>query len=130
MKAAHLPKIEARRERVLQLLLPDAVPRGEIASPEDRLRELVLRLNGRDVFGPEFPLRTAVANVRQLLEEDIPELMDAVREAQGAQRKYCRYCGERRLGLLAASHDDNHSWECRDEDGCEARISRKGQNSG
>jgi hypothetical protein len=130
MKSSHLEKIEGRRLRVLELLLPDEVPRGEVADPERRLRELIGRLGGRDVLGPEFPLRTAVANVRQLLEEDLPELMAAVREANNADPARCRYCGERYLPLLTvASRDDpDHpgGWLCRDSDGCDARIARAG----
>ena len=131
MKSAHLEKIEARRRRVLQLLLlPDEVPRGEIGDPEDRLRELVRRLGGRDVLGPDFPLRTAVENVRDLLETDVPELMDAVREAN-SRNAVCRYCGEgyQPLLVIAALEDPERpgGWQCRDVDGCEARLMRRGE---
>jgi hypothetical protein len=130
VKSAHLEKIEARRRRVLQLLLPDEVPRGETGDPEDRLRELVKRLGGRDVLGPGFPLRTAVENVRDLLETDIPELMDAVRAAN-ARNARCRYCGEgyQPLLVIAALEDPDRpgGWQCRDVDGCEARMMRAGE---
>jgi hypothetical protein len=130
VKTVHLEKIEGRRQRVLQVLLPDEVPRGEVADPEARLRELVIRLGGRDVLGPEFPLRTAVANIRQLLTEDLPDLMAAVREANNADPARCRYCGERHLPLLtvASQADPDHpgGWLCRDTDGCDARIARAG----
>jgi len=130
MKTAHLEKIEGRRRRVLQLLLPDEVARGEIGDPEDRLRELVRRLSGRDALGPDYPLRTAVENVRDLLETDIPELMDAVRAAN-TREAACRYCGERYQPLLTISalEDPEHpgGWQCRDVDGCETRLMRRGE---
>jgi hypothetical protein len=130
VKSVHLEKIEGRRQRVLQLLLPDEVPRGEVADPERRLRELVIRLGGRDAFGPQFPVKTAIANIRQLLTEDLPDLMAAVREANNADPARCRYCGERYLPLLTvASQDDpDHpgGWLCRDSDGCDTRIARQG----
>lgn len=127
MKSAHLEKIEGRRRRVLQLLLPDEVARGEVGDPEDRLRELITRLGGRDALGPVFPLRDAVRNVRALLENDVPALMDAVREAN-TRNAVCRYCGEDYQPLLtiAALEDPEHpgGWQCRDVDGCEARLMR------
>lgn len=98
MKAAHIPKIE-RRLKVARMVLTPLLTQMDRASERD---------------------------IIELLGTDVPELIDAVREAQGAQRKYCRYCGERRLGLLVASPDDRHVWECRDEDGCEARQDRRG----
>ena len=64
-------------------------------------------------------------DIVQLLVTDVPELIDAVREAQGGQRKYCRYCGERRMGLIVASPEDRFVWECRDVDGCGARRERE-----
>ncbi len=68
-------------------------------------------------------------DIARLLNVDVPELIDAVRAAQGAQRKYCRYCGERRLGLIVASPDDPRVWECRDADGCDVREARKERES-
>lgn len=138
MKSAHLEKIEDRRRRVLQMLLPDQAPHtgglADVADPEDRLRELVRRLGGREALGPAFPIKTAVANLRQLLETDLPELMAAVREADNADPARCRYCGERYLPLLAvASQPDPETpggWQCRDADGCEARIARQESDSG
>lgn len=130
VKSAHIPKIERRLALAVEVLLPESTVRGEVMSPEVRLRKLLARLDSAEFEGkgrPESGWRQAALNITQLLTVDVPELIDAVREAQGAQRKYCRYCGERRLGLLAASHDDNHSWECRDEDGCDARAERKEQ---
>lgn len=130
MKTAHLEKIEGRRRRVLQLLLPDEVARGEVGDPEDRLRELITRLGGRDALGPEFPLRTAVENVRALLENDIPALMGAVREAN-SRNAACRYCGEGYQPLLTISALEDPErpggWQCRDVDGCEARLMRRGE---
>ena len=87
MKSAHLQKVQARAARVKQLLLPDSVPRGDIADPEQRLRELVLRVGGRDALGPDFPLRGAVADLVRFLGTDVPELIQAVRDAQEETRK-------------------------------------------
>lgn len=82
MKSDHLKKVEARAERVKQLLLPLAVKRGEVTDPQDRLRELILRVGGRGVLPGDFPLRTAVADVVRFLEVDVPEMLQAVRDAQ------------------------------------------------
>lgn len=82
MKAEHLRKIAARAERVKQLLLPEAVMRGDVTDPQHRLRELIQRLGGREALGPGFPLRTAVADVVRFLETDIPEMIQAVRDAE------------------------------------------------
>jgi len=128
MKTAHIPKIERRLGVAVETLLPEHTSRGEVEAPGDRLRKLLARLDSAEFDGkgrPEVGWRQAVRDIVELLDNDVPELIQAVREAQGGQRKYCRYCGERRTGLLVTSHDDNHSWECRDEDGCDARIDRK-----
>jgi hypothetical protein len=128
VKAAHIPKVERRLAVAVATLLPESTSRGDVEAPGDRLRRLLARLDSAEFEGkgrPESGWRSAVRDIVELLDNDVPELIDAVRQAQGAQRKYCRYCGERRLGLLAASNDDHHTWECRDEDGCQARIDRK-----
>lgn len=124
MKAAHIPKVERRLQVAVETLLPEKTSRGEVEAPGDRLRVLLARLDSAEFEGrgrPETGWRSAVRDIVELLDTDVPELIDAVREAQGAQRKYCRYCGEQRLGLLAASPEDHHVWECRDVDGCDAR---------
>jgi hypothetical protein len=124
VKAAHIPKIERRLRIATETLLPEITSRGEVAAPGDRLRTLLARLDSAEFDGkgrPESGWRSAVRDIVELLDVDVPELIDAVREAQGAQRKYCRYCGERRVGLLIASPEDRHVWECRDVDGCDAR---------
>lgn len=128
MRASHIPKIERRLALAVEVLLPETTSRGEVEAPGDRLRRLLARLDSDEYEGkgrPESGWRQAAKDIVTLLDVDVPALIDAVREAQGAQRKYCRYCGERRIGLLAASHDDKFSWECRDEDGCQARADRK-----
>lgn len=133
MKAAHIPKIERRLQVATETLLPEKTSRGEVEAPGDRLRRLLTRLDSTEYEGkgrPESGWRAAVRDIVELLDVDVPELIDAVRQAQGAQRKYCRYCGERRVGLLAASHDDQFTWECRDEDGCEARATRRERSGG
>jgi hypothetical protein len=100
VKAAHILKIERRLHVAVEKILPEIASLGE---------------------APDPGLRSAVRDIAELLETDVPDLIDAVRQAQGAQRKYCRYCGERRLGLIVASHDEKNTWECRDEDGCDYR---------
>lgn len=124
MKAAHIVKIERRLRIAIETLLPERVARGEVRSPDSRLRRVLTRLDSADYDGrgrPESGWRQAVEDIITLLETDVPELIDAVRQAQGAQRKYCRWCGERRLGLLTESRDEPRTWECRDEDGCDFR---------
>jgi hypothetical protein len=124
MKAAHIPKIERRLRIATETLLPEKTSRGEVEAPGDRLRKLLTRLDSAEFDGkgrPETGWRSAVRDIVELLDTDVPKLIDAVREAQGAQRKYCRYCGERRVGLLIASPEDRHVWECRDTDGCDSR---------
>lgn len=96
MKVAHLSKIERRLQVAVETMLPEGTS------------------------------REAVRDIWELLRIDVPELIDAVRKAQGGQRKYCRYCGERRMGLIVASPDDRFVWECRDVDGCDTRKARKG----
>lgn len=128
MKTGHLPKIERRLRIAVETLLPESTSRGDVEAPGDRLRRLLARLDSAEFDGrgrPEIGWRQAVKDIVELLDVDVPELIDAVREAQGGQRKYCRYCGERRVGLLVASHDDNHQWECRDDDGCAVRMDMK-----
>ncbi len=129
MKAAHIPKIERRLRVARETLLPESTSRGEVQASGDRLRKLLARLDSAEFEGkgrPESGWRAAAQDIVELLDVDVPELIDAVRQAQGAQRKYCQYCGERRLGLLVTSHEDNHSWECRDVDGCIVRQDRRG----
>jgi hypothetical protein len=124
MKSAHLSKIQRRLEVAVETLLPESTIRGEALAPETRLRKLLARLDSAEFEGqgrPESGWRAAANDIITLLGTDVPELMDAVREAQGAQRKYCRWCGERRLGLLTESRDEPRTWECRDEDGCDFR---------
>lgn len=128
MKAAHIPKIERRLAVAIETLLPETTSRGDVEAPGDRLRKLLARLDSAEYDGkgrPEQGWRQAVKDIVTLLDVDVPELIDAVRQAQGAQRKYCRYCHEYRISLLVASPDDHFVWECRDEDGCEARRARR-----
>lgn len=132
MKAAHIPKIERRLAVAIETLLPEKTSRGDVEAPGDRLRRLLARLDSAEFEGrgrPESGWRQAVKDIVELLDHDVPELIDAVREAQGAQRKYCRYCRERRVGLLVASPEDHHSWECRDVDGCDARCAREDESN-
>jgi hypothetical protein len=128
MKVAHLAKIERRLRVAVDALLPEKTSRGDVEAPGDRLRRLLARLDSMEYEGrsrPEVGWRQAVVDIVELLDVDVPELIQAVREAQGGQRRYCRYCGERRVGLLVATPEDHHVWECRDMDGCQARRDRK-----
>jgi hypothetical protein len=130
MKAAHIPKIERRLAVAVETLLPESTSRGDVESPGDRLRRLLVRLDSAEFDGkgrPEVGWRAAVNDIVELLDVDVPDLIDAVREAQGALHKYCRHCGERRIGLLMATPEDHHVWECRDVDGCDTRKERKGR---
>jgi hypothetical protein len=132
VKAAHLTKIERRLRVAIETLLPEKTGRGDVEAPGDRLRRLLARLDSAEFDGkgrPESGWRAAARDIVELLDVDVPGLIDAVRQAQGAQRKYCRYCGEHRIGLLAASHDDRFTWECRDEDGCDFRKTRREQSA-
>jgi len=95
VKVAHLAKIERRLRVAAETLLPAGIS------------------------------REATPDIWELLTTDVPELIDAVRKAQGGQRKYCQYCGERRIGLIVASPEDRNTWECRDVDGCDFRVDRK-----
>jgi hypothetical protein len=129
MRSSHLAKIERRLDVAVTTLLPESTVRGEVIAPETRLRRLLARLDSAEFDGkgrPESGWRAAASDIIRLLETDVPELMDAVRQAQGAVRKYCRYCGERRLGLIVDSRDEQHAWECRDADGCEFRQNLRG----
>lgn len=128
MKSGHIPKIERRLQVAVTTLLPEITSRGEVSATGDRLRKLLARLDSAEFEGkgrPEVGWRGAVTDIVTLLDTDVPELIDAVRQAQGAQRKYCRYCHEYRVGLLVHSPDDHFVWECRDEDGCESRRLRR-----
>jgi hypothetical protein len=128
VKAAHIVKIERRLRIATETLLPERVARGEVKAPDSRLRRVLTRLDSADYDGrgrPESGWRQAVEDITTLLETDVPELIDAVRQAQGAQRRYCRWCGERRLGLLTECRDEPRTWECRDEDGCDYRQKQK-----
>jgi len=77
MKAAHLKKLEARAERVRQLLLPEQVHRGEVKDPQDRLREIISRVDG----GDQRLSRDVVYDIAQFLTVDMAEMIEAVREA-------------------------------------------------
>lgn len=128
MKTSHLPKIERRLAVAVETLLPEMTSRGEAEAPGDRLRRLLARLDSAEFEGRGRPgegWRAAVRDIVELLDVDVPELIQAVREAQGGQRRYCQFCGERRIGLLVATPEDRHAWQCRDADGCEARLDRK-----
>jgi hypothetical protein len=128
MKVAHLAKIQRRLDVAVATLLPESTSRGEVEAPGDRLRELLARLDSAEYEGrgrPDIGWRAAARDIVELLDVDVPALMEAVRVAQGGQRKNCPFCGERRVGLLVASHEDHFVWECRDVDGCQARVDRK-----
>jgi hypothetical protein len=128
VKVAHLAKIQRRLDVAVATLLPESTSRGEVEASGDRLRELLARLDSAEYDGrgrPEVGWRQAVKDIVELLDVDVPALMEAVRVAQGGQSKRCPFCGERRIGLLVASPEDNHVWQCRDVDGCDSRRDRK-----
>ena len=81
MKAAHLPKIAARLDRVLQVLLPEEVGRGPVTDPELRLKKLIQRVDGWPELPPGSSWRNAIQDIARILEQDVPDLIDAVREA-------------------------------------------------
>jgi hypothetical protein len=56
---------------------------------------------------------------------DLPDLIDVAYEANAATPLMCRWCGERRTGLLVRQPETNRM-ECRDQDGCQARQERAG----
>lgn len=89
MRAVHLKKVSDRAERCRQLLFPAQVSRGPVGDPKARLRELVLKVGGREKWGwaPDFPLRTAVDDLERFLFTDVPELIQAVADAQNAARQ-------------------------------------------
>jgi hypothetical protein len=87
MKAAHMPKIEARRKRAIELLVPEEVARGgEIPDPEKRLAELIKRIDGQSdpqvsAIRPGYPVKQGVDDLMTLLFKDLPEMIEAVRDA-------------------------------------------------
>lgn len=134
MKSDHLKKVEARRRRVLAVLLPDTVTRqvdghnGEVLDPRKRLAEIINRsdsaLRGSVAPGGRTT-KTDVDDIIRLLETDVPELIDAVYTANDAKPRMCRWCGERREGLLVRDPERGRL-ECRDQDGCAARQAKAG----
>ena len=77
MKAAHLPKIAGRADAALLLLFPEVTHRGEVVDPDQRLKELIRRLDGAG----DSDLGNDINALRRLLEVDVPEMIQAVREA-------------------------------------------------
>ena len=98
MKAAHLVKIQRRIDRVTQILLPDEVHRGEVTDPEDRLKKLIKRIDGWPDLPEGSSWRSAVRDIVQVLEVDVPAMIEAVREANKA-----RYDAERALSMRAGT---------------------------
>jgi hypothetical protein len=133
MKSAHLPKIEARRDRVMAILLPPEVTRqhngenGQVLDPKKRLAEIITRVDSteRGAVTPNRTTRSDVEDLIRLLTVDVPELIDAVYEANSSMPRACQWCGERREGLLVRQPEVNRM-ECRDQDGCEARRAKAG----
>jgi hypothetical protein len=85
----HLKKVEERGRLARELLFPQQVSRGMIADPKERLRQLILKVGGRELLGlpPDYPLRTSIENLERFLREDVPELIAAVADAQNAARQ-------------------------------------------
>lgn len=85
MKAAHLEKIAKRADRALRLLLPWEDNRGqEVEDPKERLREIIKRIDGG---GGHNELRNDIWALTELLETDVPAMIQAVRDAQAAEDK-------------------------------------------
>jgi hypothetical protein len=84
MKTGHLDKVAARAERALELLLPWNTARGEVADPRDRLKDIIRRVGGPHRQGSE--IANDIWALTELLETDVPELIQAVRDAQAEAR--------------------------------------------
>lgn len=91
MKAAHLEKISKRAERALDLILPFEVSRGEVGDPKDRLGEIIRRVDGKR--NPE--LVNDIWALTELLETDVPAMIQAVRDAQAEVRQARRELSQR-----------------------------------
>jgi hypothetical protein len=87
MKAAHVKRVSERAARVRAFLLPGTVDGAAVPDPQDRLRQLLLRTGGREGLPPDTSLRQAVAEVTRFLETDVPELVQAVFDAQREARE-------------------------------------------
>ena len=135
MKSNHLVKIEARRQRVQDALLPDLAPSrftddddglADVEDPRKRLRTLMRRIG----WVAEDSLANVAGDVWTLLHTDVPELVAAVRAANSRDPRVCRYCGETWDALLVPSalEDPDYPglYQCRDADGCEVRVSKSG----
>jgi hypothetical protein len=134
VKSAHLAKVEARRQRVQDALLPGTAPArftddedglAGTGDPRKRLRTLMRRIG----WVTEDSLANVAGDVWTLLYTDVPELIAAVRAANSRDPQVCRYCGETWAALLvpAAQPDPGcpGSYHCRDADGCEIRVSKR-----
>lgn len=103
MKAAHLIKIQARADRVKQMLLPDVIIRAgtetEIADPKKRMRGFLRELTGKISGTYQESQNANVAELERFLDVDIPELIqgvrDANREAMEARRELTAVLAER-----------------------------------
>jgi len=125
MKSAHLVKINRRRERLLDALLPEKTGRGEVDDPYARLQDIIRRVGAAaDRSGAAL----AVTDLATLLEDDVPGMITAIRALASREPVRCRYCGETWDALVvpAAVKDPEHpgGYQCRDVDGCEARLMR------
>jgi hypothetical protein len=88
MKEAHLRKVLDRTNRVRQFLLPDEVRRGEVEDPRKRLRKLLNRIEGYpDTLVEGQSLGSVTYDVVRFLETDMPEMVQAVRDANQAARE-------------------------------------------
>lgn len=96
MKAAHLEKVAGRAERALSLLLPWEDNRGaEVDDPKERLRDIIKRVGG----GTETSeLRNDIWALTELLETDVPALIQAVRDAEAEARQARRDLAQRHAG--------------------------------
>ena len=132
MRSSHLVRIERRRQRVIQALLPDEAQRGdglqEFGDPFGRLRDIISRVGGSP---PGTSAANVVTDLVTLLETDVPEMAVALRALASREPVRCRYCGEDWEPLLVPAAvkepDSPGRYQCRDVDGCEARLARQAE---
>jgi hypothetical protein len=87
MKAAHIQKVAARAERALELLLPFEDSRGDdVEDPKARLKDIIKRVD-RNSGGTASQLANDIWALTELLESDIPALIQALYDAQADARK-------------------------------------------
>jgi hypothetical protein len=121
-------KIQRRRDRLLDALLPEETGRGDEQQEHDdpyaRLKQIIRRAGGVDTDS----VANVVTDLVTLLEDDVPDMLAAIKALASREPMRCRYCGENWDALLvpASVKDPEHpgKFQCRDVDGCEIRLMR------